>query len=430
MSAAPQTAAQWSDSLSLLATNWLKEADVTYQVDERSQYGRRWQYDRYGNYFIPDDDNQPSVYRYQGSSAQPISTGDLLPTRPSEKWIALIREDLKPKFAESTSKLYLKANEEKEAFPFIEQLAKSHPDRVHELAQEFLRVWTRNHNPNEQRDSYRPFFYYWGYEQRAERIPLTRSKQERNLVELADWIKRLRALPIGKLDETLLTSAFTTCHSRAEVYQVEAFEKVFGNLDVLEPRTLAELIQQMRGNLVTVWQAPDVQKQNSTNRKQKDMEAEVLRGYEVAKTVVQKGLQKHPDHWALLLAQAAILHDENDYQQSLKKTSDFSPRRGEALARFQTAATQYARSLSGHDHDEESTQVYEQWFYAGLGAVDIGRITDAKVPDLKQPALIRQAILALPPDAAERHMSKFANSLFSRMSSAKAELKFRYLRRV
>ena len=39
-----------------------------------------------------------------------------------------------------------------------------------------------------------------------------------------------------------------------------------------------ELIQQMRGNLAGVWRMPDVQKQNSTNRKQRDIQAEVQRG--------------------------------------------------------------------------------------------------------------------------------------------------------
>jgi len=36
-----------------------------------------------------------------------------------------------------------------------------------------------------------------GFERKAESIPLTRSKQNRNLDELAGWVKKLRALPIN-----------------------------------------------------------------------------------------------------------------------------------------------------------------------------------------------------------------------------------------
>jgi hypothetical protein len=144
----------------------------------------------------------------------------------------------------------------------------------------------------------------------------------------------MRALPIDELDERLLANAFTTSHSSAEVYRLEAIADVFGAIENLKPRTLAELIQKMRGNLAGVWRMPDLQKKNSTNRKQRDIQLEVQRGYELARAVVRQALEKHPDHWALVMAEAAVLHDENDYQQEIEKRSEFSERRREApLAR-------------------------------------------------------------------------------------------------
>src|SRR5262249_24249506 len=158
----------------------------------------------------------------------------------------------------------------------------------------------RNHDPNAERNRTNIYMYMYGFERKAESIPLTRSKQERNVLELADWVGRLRKLPIGDLDEKLLARAFTTSHSQAEVYKTEAIEKVFGSLAGLKPETLAELIQQMRGNLASLWRAPAVQEQNKTKRKEKDIKAEVLRGYQVAQAVIDSGLKKHPDHWALV----------------------------------------------------------------------------------------------------------------------------------
>src|SRR5690606_29047910 len=97
-----------------------------------------------------------------------------------------------------------------------------------------------------------PYMFMYGFEQRAAAIPLTRSKQERNLTELAGWVKRLRALPIDRIDEKLLGEAFMTAHSTAEVYRLETIEKVFGPLGELDPRLLAEMLQKMRTNLATV----------------------------------------------------------------------------------------------------------------------------------------------------------------------------------
>ncbi len=427
--AAPETALQWRDSVTLLAANWLKEAEVTKQFDNRNQFGQDWGRDRYGNFYYIDDENAAAPHRFQNSEQpEAIKTSDLLDARPRDEWLKLVDADLKPKFAMTASELYLKAGEDSEAFPYIEQLAVTHPQKAHQLAQEFLRVWTRNHDPNDGREGYNPYMYYWGYEQRADRIPLTRSKQERSLKELGGWVTRMRALPIEELDEKLLANAFTTSHSSAEVYRLESLEDVFGSIDNLKPRTLAELIQKMRGNLAGVWRLPDLQKKNSTNRKQRDIQLEVKRGYELARTVVRQALEKHPDHWALVMAEAAVLHDENDYQQEVEKSSEFSERRLEALARFRRAADLYAVAVGDLAEEDQSPQVYEQWFYASLGSVDLERVTAEKVPNDKQPALIREAMNALSGETAERHRSQFANNMFTRARSAKPELKYRYLK--
>src|SRR4029453_17289655 len=153
------------------------------------------------------------------------------------------------------------------------------------LVKEFLRVWTRSPAPNAQRNQYRYSWFFFAYEQRAESIPLTRSKQERNLKELAEWGTRIRKLPggAGDLDDEMFVKAFTACHSSAEVYRTEAIESVFGPLGGLQPKTLAALADQMRSNLAGLWKSPAEQQQKKTNRKKKDIEAEVLRGYSVAR---------------------------------------------------------------------------------------------------------------------------------------------------
>jgi hypothetical protein len=176
--------------------------------------------------------------------------------------------------------------------------------------------------------------FMFGFERKAESIPLTRSKQERNLRELADWVRKLHALPISPVDEKLLAQAFTTSHSTAEVYRLEAIDSVFGSTHDLKPETLAELVQQMRTNLAGVWRQPDVQEQNKTRRRERDIRAEVLRGYEVARGVIDRGLKEHPDDWSLVLARASVMHDENDYRQEIDPNLEFTKHRAAAFEGF------------------------------------------------------------------------------------------------
>jgi hypothetical protein len=426
----PDRAREWQEPLTLLATNWLKEAEHSYRMDQSTSLGPIMRRDPFGNLYYANYGDEDPYANQMGTQQQvrALKTADILEIKPSDQWIALTDAPLRPKFSMVYAQLYLKVSEDEKAFPYVEQLAKSHPDQGKRLVDEFLRVWTNNHDPNATRNRTNYYMFMYGYERRAESIPLTRSKQQRNLEELAELVQRLQQLPIGDLNNELLARAFTTCHSSAEVYQLDAIRRVFGPIESLKPETLAELSQQMRANLAGLWRVPEVQQQNQTNRKQKDIQAEVLRGYTVARTVLDDALLKHPDNWQLELAKAALEVDENNYMRELGPSSSFSEIRDQALARFRRAAELYAQTVPELKLEEETTKAYELWFYASLGAADLPSVDETKVADPRQAALIRDAILALPGEAAERHMARFANTLFTRMSSAKPQIKYAYLK--
>ncbi len=429
LKAAPERGKTWMESLRLLAASWMSEAEFSHQFDDSSSLGPRMRRDRYGNFFYGYDDGNPMQFMMNNPNMpRPIRVAEVLESRPGDSWSDALDPGLKPKFATVCAQLYLKVGEDALAFPYIERLATTHRDKARELAEEFLRVWTKNHDPNSARNNTNIYMFMFGFERKAESIPLTRSKQERNLKELSAWVKKLRALPLGPIDEKLLAHAFTACHSSAEVYRVEAIESVFGSLSELKPETLGEMVQQMRSNLAGVWRQPATQEQGKTKRKERDIRAEVLRGYEVARAVVESGLKKYPESWPLELAGAAVEHDENNYRQELDPTLKFTKQRGQALARFQKAAALYIKTIPTLAEEKETAEPFETWMYASLGACDLPAIDEKAVPDLKQPALIRDAIKSIPGPASERHMAKFANDLFTRMSALSPAVKFRYLR--
>jgi len=425
LAAAPERAVEWADTLTLLAGNWLKEAQYTYQFDQSTSRGPSIQRDVYGNIFYMDYGRG-----MRGNPNMPLAipTKDVLDQRPSDAWLAEVAVALRPSVEATLARLLLKVGAEAESFPFIERLARAHPDAAEDLVAEFLRVWIKNHNPNEENQRTNPYMFVYGFEERANGIPLTRSKQERNLVELADWIARLRQLPIDHLDEQLVANAFTAAHSSAEVYRVETIERVFGPLGDVEPRTLAELVQTMRANLVGVWRKPSTQEDKKTRRRARDIQQEILGGYATALAVLERALADHPDDWALVLARASVLHDENNYRQELEPSPEFSGRRQAALAEFARAAELYQAELPGLEQKEESTRVHELWFYAALGACDLSAIDAEQQPAPAQFELVRRALEALPGEAGARHRDMFANALVTRMGNVAPAVKYRYVR--
>ena len=291
-----------------------------------------------------------------------------------------------------------------------------------------MRVWTKNHDPNSQQLRRSRFFYVYGFENRAEGIPLTRSKQERNLVELSGWVKKLRALPIGEIDETLLTKAFTTCHSSAEVYRLDAIEKVFGSFDALKPKILAELCQQMRGNLMGVWRQPAEQEKSKTKRREKDIRAEVLRGYEwlapssieVCPSTLTSGRSCLPERRSCTTK--TITSRRSSDRPNLLRAGK------RRLPNFGVPHRFMLRKRQGLEQNDETTQAFDYWYCAGLGACDPQHITEETLSDLHQPRLIREAMASIAGEPGERHMSKFANAIFTRLTQVKPSIKFRYLK--
>ena len=431
LESAPNQADQWGDTLDLLAAGWLREAEFSRRFDRTRGAAAPMKRDRFGNFYYSDDDD-PMTAMLGGNSQlpRPIPVDRLLDQAPDSHWLAFVEPGVRPRYARILAQLHLKFAEEDKAFPYIERLAATHPDQARGLAEEFLVVWTKNHKLNVAPEQERnPYVFIFGFEQRASGIPLTRSKQERNLKELAEYVGRLRALEgLGDLDERLLTEAFTACHSPAEVYRIETIETVFGPFDQLKPRTLSAFAQSMRANLTGLWRNPAVQKTQKTNRKLQDIKAEVARGYQVARAVLDRAAQVHPDDWSIALATAALAHDELEFRREVAVSSDDVPQRLAIFDRFARAAQLYTRDAAHRAENDESLDPFQIWFYASLGACDLGRITEEMVADPNQPARIKATLEAMPAEVAERHRARFASDLFARMGAVNPAVKFRYLK--
>ncbi len=423
---APEKASEWQQTLTLLADQWNREAEIAHTMKKGGQYGSGMNVDRYGNFYYYGDDEEYSGYRpHQGFA---IDVLDLLEIQPSPEWVKAIHVDLQPQVALLQARLNLKVGDEKKAFPMIEQMAKDQPEIARELVHEFLKTWTTNHDPNQERRQYNPYYYIYGYNSNAEAIPLSRSRQERNLKELSEWVSRIRQLPIEPVDESLLASAFTTCHSSAEVFKIESFVEVFGDIQSLKPETVSTLAETMRGNLASVWRNMTNQEEQKTKRKEAEVLQEVLRGYQVALNVVGNAMQKHDTDWKLQLAEATLLFDMNNYVQSVQPNSQYAELRGASFEKFQRAAELYREKAPSLKLTDLKTDVYDYWFYAALGATDLAQLNHLNVPDQKQIPLILAELQRLPGESAELHMSKFANSMFSRLSAVPPASKYRFLK--
>ena len=415
--------AAWSGIFTQFARQWVHEAAVTRAKDQSTSRRTVPQYDEWGNMFFGRPDTG-----FQGPGVRPIGAGVLLECQPDEAWLAAVEPATRQECLLASARLLLKVKEENKALPVIKTLAATDQDEAKSLVREMIRVWTENHNPNEAQDMRSRYFYFYGFNNQSGSIPLTRSKQERNLIELAALVKGIRGLELGESFHAELSDAFISCHSQAEVWRVEAIESVFGATDVLDAKTLGTLVGKMRLNLAGLWPNPKLQQAFQTKRKDKELQEQILKGYEAAAGVLERALPKKPtDAWRLEEQLAALRFEESNYRSTLAPDHQHSSIKRAALDGLAAAAKGYAASLPLEDPTKESTALFETWFFAALGSPSLEALKSHHVATPDEYPKIKAALAALPGDCKERHLKAFATTLNTRLANAAPDLKLRYL---
>ena len=370
------------------------------------------------------NDNQPP----------PVEPQQMLDAAPSDGWLALLDESLAVRIRAAIAEMHYKNDEPLKAMPIIEALAEKNPKLAKQLADSLLETFARLWDPNSSMNSMRSSSYYYGpygyMQQGGSGIPLTRSAQQRNLVELAATLRKLEKLPLTEpLDEDAMSSAFAAAHSPAEVFRVEDIEAVFGKPDAIKPDVLVSVLQTMRTRLATSWRSPQIQQQQKTKRTDKETEAEATRGYELLTSLVSKRLEKEQT-WKLLMLQGSALFDwaEFDYGRQVE-LAIYTKRRDESFDYFHKAAEKYVAALPTMKESEQTSLAYQQWFNAALGASDLAALTRQAMPSKPEIDRIRTALLAIPGEKqADKHLESFGKWLSEGSQQLKPELKHRFLK--
>ncbi|MDQ3623043.1 MAG: hypothetical protein M3463_11210 [Verrucomicrobiota bacterium] len=430
--AGPETG-RWVSAVNVLAVNWLQAAEYSRQRHRPPRDNVMPYYDAYGNQIFP---GNPQSTSEDSNQVAAIPVEQVLESAPGEAWLALLDQTLAPRVRRLVAELALKIEKETPALQQIEALTRDHPTIALDLAHQLLSVWATTHDPQEMNRARRQAVYSGGVSygnpygpQQQQGIPLTRAKQVRNIQDLATLVQQLRSLPLPPLQDSAVVRAFTAAHSQAEVFRVEDIETVFGGMAAVRPELLAELAQTMRERLARQWRDPRTQQQLQTKRTDKEIDAEVMRGYELVLGLIENGLRQHAQSWRLTLAQAAALFDWAEFQYGKKvDLAIYVDKRDRAFNAFQTAAQLYAQQLASLQGPAETPLVYQQWMNANLGASDLAYVTRQQEPSSDQLERIRAAINNLPGEAAERHLAAFAKYLSNSSATLRPELKPRYLR--
>ncbi|MEY2411140.1 MAG: hypothetical protein QOF48_3810 [Verrucomicrobiota bacterium] len=418
----------WQGALTVVTLGWLQEAEqAKARHRPRTMNQQIIDFDSFGNPIYTYASYDGPMYNAGSAGAPALTIDNIIPTAPGEAWLNAIDKGVQLRVRAMMAGLFIALEQEEKAVPWIEGLASGQPRAALSLANDLLRSWAQTKDPN--RDSRRNMRIYsspYGNSY-SQGIPITRAVQVRNLQQLTEVLARLR--PVGALDEKAVVSAFAASHSQAEVFRVADVEKVLGSPDALKVETLAELLQAMRERLARQWRAPAVQQQAKTKRTDKDIAREVNRGYELVLELTEHAVTKRPNEWRLWTVRGATWFDWAEYQYGKDVAlAVYTGKRDKAFEMFEKAARLYAGQVPAMNEKDQTALVYQQWFNATLGASDLAFLTRQQKIDTNRIDQIRDALMALSSEAAERHAGMFGRALVDAITALPPELKPRYLK--
>ena len=116
------------------------------------------------------------------------------------------------------------------------------------LAEEFLVVWAKSHNPEIPENLRRKY----GLPEDA-RIPVTPIMMEKNINSLARMMTLFRDTGLAPEDYSQVVTAFDLAYSTAETYRTSHIEKVFGPMNQMDEPVFSLILKQMNANLGERW---------------------------------------------------------------------------------------------------------------------------------------------------------------------------------
>jgi hypothetical protein len=355
----------------------------------------------------------------------------LLRALPDERWMSSLEPSLASRAYRAAIGLALKADETDVGLDYLAQAAKRFPAQGVDLADKFLRQWeekmrTSSQPPQED-------FFFYGREPLAA-APLTRGRQRRNIDRLDRLIEVMSSIGLDPRSLPSVAMVFRACHGRTEAFTREGIERIFGPIEKLPAETAASLSEQMRAGLSGDWRDRRAQQALGVKRSQSEVAAIIEAGYALAIELIDAALASDASTWRYAVTKAGLTYDRVQFKQADEKKdfATYNQYRKEAFGAFAQTADRYAQLVAKGEQRDDAA-VYLAWFNAAVGSTELNYLTRDDLliegsPQDDQIELIRQAVDALPGDAASRHIGAFARAISESLGRLEPDVKPRIVR--
>jgi len=394
----------WSQIFEMMADHWAGEAENTF------------------------------TQKTSSGTAKFVQAEELLSAAPAGKWAGALPSSVCDRVDVAMSRLILTGANFDQAAEKIVEIGKRSAGTGAALAEDFLSVWAKTHNPQIPEALRKKF----GLPEDA-RIPVTPMMMEKNIESLARMMALFQKAGLAPKDYAKVVDAFDLAYSNAETYRTSHIEQVFGPMDKMDEPLFFLILSRMTANLGERWRKMDVQKAGLTRRDETQTLELVRAGYASALQLINGWLTGHGDSSRALTLAGSLLMDWGDFEyfQELvstdprKRMTGYKEKNLQAQDYFNRGAEAYGKLVPKLVAADYSVEAYLGWFNGLLGIGSNGQINLSKAMNRAALTRIREHMTTLPDKAAKAHISQFARIVNARLADEKEplheDLKYRYL---
>lgn len=253
---------------------------------------------------------------------------------------------------------------------------------------------------------------------------MTRLRSKSNVAQFRAVLEKLRTIEVEPSVEKRL-AVFEAIHSKAEIYQESDLHFTFGSPAEMDESALFKVATHISKKLSGEWQDNKTQLAFMTRRTPKETELLALEGYTMLDSMLSAAQNGVAGRKFLAHAlRGSVLYQCAEYLRKQKAPeAEIEQKRTLGLQCFQRAAERYNALVSELYEPQYSTVIYELWFDATMLA-GAGKYNVKDRPNI---LAIREMILRMPPDVAQKHLNQLAVKLAEGVQRQNARVRPIYL---
>lgn len=316
-----------------------------------------------------------------------------------------------------------------------------YPETVSKYCSDFFVDWANKVNPNKTLQSrfqtgYVSYYQRSGmnYIKEPTGIPLTRSRQNKNLQDCSAMFKKVykEGLTIKPAEQI---RAFISCFSSAEVITEDEIRMVFSDLSQVTDGMMVQLVDHVVSLVNRNWMdkknQQKVQAQFRTNRSEEQVMGEITKAFQGIINIIEERLAVNNQSIELNVRLASVYYSlaEFQYENKLCTLEKYVELRDNAFGRFNDCAKLY-EGLLEKGQAEYTIVLYRNWFSVILGASDLNTLEASNPVSNTHLDKVKNCLFGMDEKWRDRHVEMFGQWVSSSWSRLNPNVKLSFLESV